>query len=148
MKTVATLESELSQLKEENNAYESQVTSDVDLNNIKKIAIGRLGMNYPTDDQKKTYSVPSNSYVRQYQDITDAKRWEIEQYQTEEQKEEIRTKDFFDMILPGTVKFQSDHYILGDSYRCVWAIREYPPSTEEQAILSQLADRSGVTVRI
>ena len=69
MKSVATLESELSQLKEENNAYESQVTSDVDLNNIKKIAIGRLGMNYPTDDQKKTYSVPSNSYVRQYQDI-------------------------------------------------------------------------------
>ena len=27
----------------------------------------------------------------------------------------------------------------------VWVIREYPPSTEEQAILSQLADRSGVT---
>lgn len=68
--------------------------------------------------------------------------------QTEEQKEEIRTKDFFDLILPGTVKFMTDHYILGDSYRCVWAVREYPPSTEEQAILSQLADRSGVTIRI
>ena len=67
---------------------------------------------------------------------------------TQEQAEEIRTKDFFDMILPGTIKFLSDHYILGDSYRCVWAIREYPPSTEEQAILSQLADRSGVTLRI
>ena len=67
---------------------------------------------------------------------------------TPEQMEEVRTKDFFDMILPGTVKFLSDHYILGDSYRCVWAIREYPPSTEEQAILSQLADRSGVTLRI
>lgn len=67
---------------------------------------------------------------------------------TPEQVEEIRTKDFFDMILPGTVKFLSDHYIVGDSYRCVWAIREYPPSTEEQAILSQLADRSGVTLRI
>ena len=52
------------------------------------------------------------------------------------------------MILPGTIKFLSDHYIIGDSYRCVWAIREYPPSTEEQAILSQLADRSGVTLRI
>jgi len=52
---------------------------------------------------------------------------------TPEQVEAIRTKDFFDMILPGTVKFLSDHYILGDSYRCVWAIREYPPSTEEQA---------------
>lgn len=67
---------------------------------------------------------------------------------TPEQAEEIRTKDFFDCILPGTVKFMSDHYILGDSYRCVWVIREYPPSTEEQAILSQLADRSGVTLRI
>lgn len=67
---------------------------------------------------------------------------------TPEQVEEIRTKDFFDMILPGTIRFLSDHYIVGDSYRCVWAIREYPPSTEEQAILSQLADRSGVTLRI
>lgn len=67
---------------------------------------------------------------------------------TPEQAEEIRTKDFFDMILPGTIRFLSDHYIVGDSYRCVWAVREYPPSTEEQAILSQLADRSGVTLRI
>ena len=65
-----------------------------------------------------------------------------------EQVEEIRTKDFFDMILPGTVKFFSDHYIVGDSYRCVWVIREYPPTTEEQAILSQLGDRSSVTLRI
>ncbi len=30
----------------------------------------------------------------------------------------------------------------------MWVIREYPPSTEEQAILSQLADRNGVTLRI
>ena len=67
---------------------------------------------------------------------------------TPEQAEEIRTKDFFDMILPGTIKFFADSYIIGDSYRCAWAVREYPPSTEEQAILSQLADRSGVTLRI
>ena len=67
---------------------------------------------------------------------------------TPEELEVVHTKDFFDMILPGTVKFLSDHYIVGDSYRCVWVIREYPPSTEEQAILSQLADRNGVTIRI
>lgn len=67
---------------------------------------------------------------------------------TAEEKESVETKDFFDMILPGTVKFFTDHYIVGDSYRCVWAIREYPPTTEEQAILSQLADRTGVTLRI
>ena len=71
-----------------------------------------------------------------------------DQILTPTQSEEIRTKDFFDIVLPGTIKFLSDHYILGDSYRCVWAIREYPPSTEEQAILSQLADRNGVTLRI
>ena len=67
---------------------------------------------------------------------------------TPEELEVVHTKDFFDMVLPGTVKFLSDHYIVGDSYRCVWVIREYPPSTEEQAILSQLADRNGVTIRI
>lgn len=67
---------------------------------------------------------------------------------TPEELEHIHTKDFFDMILPGTIKFYADRYIVGDGYRCVWAIREYPPSTEEQAILSRLADRSGVTLRI
>lgn len=67
---------------------------------------------------------------------------------TPEQAEEFYTKDFFDMILPSTIKFLTDHYIVGDSYRSVWAVREYPPSTEEQAILSQLADRNGVTLRI
>ena len=67
---------------------------------------------------------------------------------TLEEQEIIRTKDFFDCILPGTIRFFTDHYIVGDSYRCVWAVREYPPSTEEQAILSQLADRNGVTLKI
>ena len=67
---------------------------------------------------------------------------------TPAQMEEIRTKDFFDCILPSTIKFLTDHYIIGASYRCVWVIREYPPTTEEQAILAQLADRSGVTLRI
>lgn len=67
---------------------------------------------------------------------------------TPEQQEVIATKDFFDCVAPGTIKFLADSYIVGDSYRCAWAIKEYPPSTEEQAILSQLADRNGVTLRI
>ncbi len=67
---------------------------------------------------------------------------------TPEQVEEIRTKDFFDMILPSTIKFFSDHYIVGDTYGCAWVIKEYPPVTSEQAILARLADRSGVTLRI
>lgn len=65
------------------------------------------------------------------------------------EKLEIRkTKDYFDCIAPSTIKFLNNHYIVGDSYRCVWAIREYPPSTEEQAMLSKVADRNGVTLRI
>ena len=67
---------------------------------------------------------------------------------TPEQQEVIATKDFFDCVAPGTIKFLADSYIVGDTYRCAWAIKEYPPSTEEQAILSQLADRNGVTLRI
>lgn len=65
-----------------------------------------------------------------------------------EKAEEIRTKNFFDCILPSAIKFMTGYYVVGDSYRSVWAIKEYPPSTEEQAILSQLADRNGVTLRI
>ena len=65
------------------------------------------------------------------------------------EKLEIRnTKSYFDCIAPGTVKFMTDHYIIGDSYRCAWAVKEYPPSTEEQALLSKVADRNGVTLRI
>ena len=65
-----------------------------------------------------------------------------------EKQELIRTKDFFDCIAPSTIKFFVDHYIVGDSYRCAWAIRVYPPATDEQAILARIADRNGVTVRI
>lgn len=67
---------------------------------------------------------------------------------TEEQRSAAETKSFFDCICPATVKFFADHYIVGDSYRCAWAVREYPPSTEEQAILSHLADHSGITIRM
>ena len=67
---------------------------------------------------------------------------------SEEQLEVIDTKDFFDRIAPGIIRFYTDHYICGNSFRCVWAVTEYPPSTEETAILAHLADRNGVTLRI
>lgn len=52
------------------------------------------------------------------------------------------------MVLPSTVKFMTDYYRCGDKYCSVWTIREYPPSTEEQAILAHIADRTGVTLRM
>ena len=41
-----------------------------------------------------------------------------------------------------------DHFICGNTYRCVWALREYPTSTDEQAILRHLGEKDGVTLRI
>ena len=73
IKNVAVLESELTQIKEDNDAYYSQVTSGIDLNHIKKSAIGRLGMKYPSEDQTVTYKTEGNSYLRQYQDIPEIK---------------------------------------------------------------------------
>lgn len=57
-------------------------------------------------------------------------------------------RTYLDCIAPGVVKFEVDHYIFGSTYRCVWALREYPASTEAQAILRHLGEKSGVTLRI
>ncbi len=57
-------------------------------------------------------------------------------------------RTYLDCIAPGVVKFEVDHYIFGSTYCCVWALREYPASTEAQAILRHLGEKSGVTLRI
>lgn len=61
---------------------------------------------------------------------------------------EILIKSFLDMIAPATIQFYTDHYICGNTYRSVWALREYPTSTDEQAILRHLGEKDGVTLRI
>lgn len=67
---------------------------------------------------------------------------------TAEQLEIAETKDYFDRIIPGAVRFFTDHYICGNFYKSVWVITEYPPTTEEMTLLAHLADRNGVTLRI
>ena len=67
---------------------------------------------------------------------------------TPEQAEEIRIQEFFDRIVPSTVRFFTDHFICGNSCKCVWAVRDWPTTPEEQAILAHLADRNSVTLRI
>ena len=57
-------------------------------------------------------------------------------------------KDFLDMIAPAAVKFNTDHFILGCAYHCVMALRSYPATTEELALLSHLGERSGVNLSI
>lgn len=62
--------------------------------------------------------------------------------------EEPMVLSFLDCIAPGVLKFETDHYISGNTWRCVWALREYPAATDSQALLGRLGDRRGVTLRI
>ena len=57
-------------------------------------------------------------------------------------------KHFFDLIAPSVAKFSTDHFILGSTYRCVLALRGYPTSTDELALLRHIGEKSGVTLHI
>lgn len=58
-------------------------------------------------------------------------------------------QEFLDMIMPSSIDFShQDYYVCGNTFRCVWAVREYPTSTEEQALLKELGEKNGVTLRI
>ena len=61
---------------------------------------------------------------------------------------DVCIQEFLDMIAPSVIKFNTDHFICGNTYRCVWALREYPTATEEQAILRHLGEKDGVTLKI
>ena len=57
-------------------------------------------------------------------------------------------KTFLDMIAPGVLKFNPDVYIRDNLYCCVWALKEYPAATEDQAILRHLGEKCGISIRI
>lgn len=63
-------------------------------------------------------------------------------------QEDVHIQEFLDMIAPSIIKFNTDHFICGNTFRCVWALREYPTSTDEQAILRHLGEKDGITLRI
>ena len=58
-------------------------------------------------------------------------------------RETASIKSFLDMIAPSVVKFEPDHFICGNTFRCAWALREYPTQTDEQALLRHLGERMG-----
>ena len=62
--------------------------------------------------------------------------------------ESVRIKSFMDMIAPSVIKFFPDYFICGNTYRSVWALREYTTTTEEQAILKHLGEKDGVSLKI
>jgi cell division protein FtsL len=69
MKTIAALESQITDLKADNDANYKRITTSVDLNEVKDIAMNQLGMTYATEEQIIYYSVENSNYMDQYSDI-------------------------------------------------------------------------------
>nr|WP_318683394.1 cell division protein FtsL [uncultured Acetatifactor sp.] len=61
---IASLESELNSLKLANDEEYNRITSSIDLEEIKRVAIGELGMTYAKEGQIITYNVEGNDYMR------------------------------------------------------------------------------------
>ncbi len=63
-KNLATLESQLNALTQENDEAMLLIETSVDLEEIKQIAIGELGMTYAQEGQIITYSATTTDYMR------------------------------------------------------------------------------------
>lgn len=69
MDTVASLKSQVEELKADNDSAEKKLESTIDLDSIKDIAINQLGMVYPAKDQIVYYDIKKSDYMNQYEDI-------------------------------------------------------------------------------
>ena len=66
---VASLESQILELRTDNDAALNRIETSVDLTEVKDTAMNSLGMVYPSQDQIVYYEVDNNDYMNQYQDI-------------------------------------------------------------------------------
>ena len=69
MKAIAKLESQITDLKADNDEAYKRINTTVDLDGIRSTAINELGMFYATEDQIVYYSVDRNDYMNQYTEI-------------------------------------------------------------------------------
>ena len=69
MKHIASLESQLTDLREDNDAKYKEIVTSVDLNYIKDVAINELGMTYASEEQVVYFSIENENFMDQYSDI-------------------------------------------------------------------------------
>ena len=69
VKQVATLQSQLNNLKMENDEMKNRIDSSINLEEIRRIAITELGMTYAGQGQIVEIPDDGSDYVRQYADI-------------------------------------------------------------------------------
>lgn len=69
MKNIAAMESQLTDMKADNDARYKEIVTSVDLEYIKDVAINELGMNYATAEQLIYFTVDNQNFMDQYGDI-------------------------------------------------------------------------------
>ena len=69
VKHISSLEKQLNDLKLANDEEYSRITSSVNLEEIKRVAIQELGMQYAEEGQIVSFSSENNDYVKQMADI-------------------------------------------------------------------------------
>lgn len=70
-KKIASLESELAELKKDNADDLNRIETSVNLEEIREIAINELGMVYATQENVVMYKNTTQNYVSQYEEIPD-----------------------------------------------------------------------------
>lgn len=71
IKRIASLESTLNEMKIENDENYSRITSSVDLEEVKRIAMQELGMRYAEEGQIIRFNGEGSDYIRQVGNIPD-----------------------------------------------------------------------------
>lgn len=71
-KAISSLTTQYEALRDSNENKLAEIADEVDLNEVYEIAVGRLGMVYPKDNQIITYQYEGEGYVRQYAAIPTA----------------------------------------------------------------------------
>lgn len=69
VKNISKLERELNDLRVANDEEYSRITSSIDLEEIRRVAIQELGMQYATQGQIISFASESNDYVKQMAEI-------------------------------------------------------------------------------
>lgn len=70
---ISSLEKQLNNLKSDNDATYNRIETSVDLDEVKRIAVDELGMVYAKEHQVVLYDSEESDYVKQYDEIPDAK---------------------------------------------------------------------------
>ncbi len=73
-KQIASLQTDLNELKSDNDAMENSNETSMDLDEVYKIATEKLNMHYPTEKQIVSYSTDGSGYVRQYSNVSGNKK--------------------------------------------------------------------------